>query len=59
MIDQKLEQFGKKKRRKIAHGPPNGMTEEELIAEQKRLFDNARNYNYSDDGEVEIQESEA
>lgn len=47
MIDMKLDKFGKKKRRKLGGhngGNPNGMTEEEMIAEQQRLFQNAKNY---------------
>lgn len=51
MIEQKLAQTSSGKRRKGKLGlnkgiNPNGMTEEELIAEQERLFGLARDYNY-------------
>jgi|APCry1669189034_1035192.scaffolds.fasta_scaffold503095_1 hypothetical protein len=49
MITKKLASThsGKRNRNK-GKGQPNGMTEEEMIAEQKRLFDNANNYMPSD-----------
>ena len=52
IISQKLvSQGGKKKKKRGKHEDHNhGMTEEELAAEQKRLFDNAKNYDYDDDG---------
>ena len=50
MISQKLlSNAGKKRKRKNKDEANNhGMTEEEMIAEQQRLFNNAREYNYDD-----------
>ena len=51
IISQKLvSQNGKKKKKRGKRGDDNnhGMTEEELIAEQQKLFESARNYNYDD-----------
>ena len=51
MISQKISgvQCGKKKKKRGGKGgTDNGMTEEEMIAEQRRLFDRAKNYDYSD-----------
>ena len=52
IIEQKLAQKGKQKRKKMGRQPPNGMTEAEMIAEQHRLFENAKDYNYSEEGGV-------
>jgi hypothetical protein len=41
----------KKKKRGKRDDDLNGMTQEEMIAEQKRLFDDAKNYNYDEDDE--------
>lgn len=53
MITQKISQvgasLGKGKKARGKKGFDNGMTEEEMIAEQKKLFEKARNYDYSDD----------
>ncbi len=51
IISEKLtSQGGKKKnKRKMKDNNPNGMTEEEMIAEQQRLFQKAREYDYSDE----------
>lgn len=65
MISQKITgslQGGKKKKKRGGKGgTDNGMTEEEMIAEQKRLFERAKNYDYSDDrnsdGEGDIEEN--
>ena len=48
MISQKLLSNGGKKRKRKNKDEANnhGMTEEEMIAEQQRLFNNAREYNY-------------
>lgn len=54
MIDRKLDKFGKKKRRKLGQTNPCNMTEEEMIEEQRRLFENAKNY--VSDGEEYQQE---
>lgn len=61
MISQKLLKNASKKRNKREKDQANnhGMTEEELIAEQQKLFNNAKQYNYdssdqSENGEGQI-----
>ncbi|CDW81770.1 histone-fold-containing protein [Stylonychia lemnae] len=52
IISQKMmgNQGGKKKKKRGGKGGfDNGMTEEEMIAEQKRLFQKAIDYDYDDD----------
>jgi len=54
LIEKKLKPMkSDRKRKRGEQEPPNGMTREEMIAEQQRLFDNARNYKASDDEEQE------
>jgi hypothetical protein len=51
MINQKMiqnAQGGKKKKIRGKKGLDNGMTEEEMIAEQKKLFERARMYESSE-----------
>ncbi len=55
IISQKiLNNQGGKKKKKRGHkdqGNNHGMTEEEMIAEQHRLFEKARQYDYDEDSE--------
>lgn len=51
IISEKLISQGGKKKNKRKKDNNHGMTDEEMIAEQQRLFQNAREYNYEDEDE--------
>lgn len=61
IINQKIQQtsqIGKKRKRGAKQQFNNGMTEEEMIAEQKRLFEKAKLYEYEDDSDDQMEQQQ-
>ena len=57
MLQEKLKGGGKKRRKKDRTDKTAGMTAEELLAEQQKLFDNAKNFQYEQEA-LEIEEED-